>query len=146
VACIGHSQHRRLFYTGLSNPAWVAPLDKLKAFRPPADTAPGGWPEGEYLARVAGVAPREVLTALRPALSSSHPAVPRVLLDAALCAPVERSDEPLQAVRRWLEPPQRAWFSPEKLVALVRRLAEGTRPGAARRLADAMYRPCPATD
>lgn len=150
VARTGHLQHRRVFYSKLENPNWVAPLAKRGAFK----TAPrvdgrgqvsiDGWPEGEYLAKVASLAPNEVLAAVKPALTSDHPVVQRIVLDVVGQLPVEMVVTILPTIRRYLQLPWRAWLDPVKLVAVVRRLAEGSSAKQARTLAQSLYQPRPA--
>ena len=152
LARIGNPQHRQVFYSRLENPKWVAPLDKKGAFTDvPAVTVDeqgrmrfNGWPQGEYLARVASLVPREVIAALRPALDSDNPVVQRVVLDAASRMPAEDTASLVPAICGYLSQPHRAWLDATKLVAIVRRLAEGGKTKQAMRLAQVLYRPRPA--
>jgi len=65
LARVGNQQHRQVFYSRLENPKWVTPLYQKGAFADvPAATVDErgaarftGWPQGEYLARVASLAP-----------------------------------------------------------------------------------------
>lgn len=151
VARTGHIQHRRVFYSKLENPNWVVPLAKRGAFK----TAPqvdghgqanmDGWPEGEYLAKVASAAPDKVLTAVQPALANDHPVVQRIVLDIAEQVPVKSLVTILPTVRRYLQLPWRSWLDPVKLVAVIRRLVEGGCIKQARTLAQDLYQPRPAT-
>jgi len=152
LARIGNPQHRQVFYSRLENPKWVALLTKKGAFTDvPAVTVDeqgttrfNGWPQGEYLARVASLAPREVTAALRPALDSDNPVVQRVVLDAASRMPAEDTASLAPAICGYLSQPHRAWLDATKLVAIVRRLAEGGKTKQAMRLAQVLYRPRPA--
>jgi hypothetical protein len=149
LARIGNPQHRQVFYSKLENPKWVLPLTEKGAFNdvPPVTVDEQGvtlfvsWSQGEYLARMASVAPREVAAALRPALGSDNPAVQRVVLEAASRMPVEHAADLVTAIRSYVTKPYRAWLDPNKLVAIVRLLAEGGRMNHAKQFADALYRP-----
>jgi hypothetical protein len=150
VARTGHLQHRRFFYAKLENPNWVAPLMGHGAFK----TAPrtddrselsmDGWPEGEFLAKVACLAPDEVFAAVKPALSSDHPVVQRIVLDLAGQLPAEMVVSLLPTIRRYLQLPWLVWLDPLKVVAVVRLLAEDARVKQARAFAQILYRPRPA--
>ena len=152
LARIGNPQHRQVFYSRLENPKWVAPLTAKGAFTAvPAVTVDeqgrtrfSGWPQGEYLARVASSAPHDVIAALRPALDSDNPAVQRVVLDSAIRISAEDAASLVSAICAYLGQTHRAWLDPTKLVALVRLLAEGGKKKQAMRLAQAIYRPRPA--
>jgi hypothetical protein len=154
LARIGNPQHRRVFYAKLENPKWVAPLTKKKAFSdPPTVTvddqgAPRftGWPQGEYLAKVAPLVPRDVITALRPSLGSENPVVQRVVVEAASRMPAAEAAELVSAICGYVKQPYPALLDPTKLVTVVRRLAEGGKTKKAKELADALYRPRPSAE
>ncbi|MFJ9909673.1 hypothetical protein ACIRVK_43910 [Streptomyces sp. NPDC101152] len=152
VARTGHLQHRRFFYTKLENPNWVAPLTRHQAFKTVPRTdgrsqlSMDGWPEGEYLAKIARLAPDEVFAAVKPALTSDHPVVQRIVLDLAGQLPLEMVVSLLPTIRRYLQLPWLVWLDPLKVVTVVRRLAEGSRTKQARALAQILYRPRPAGD
>ncbi|GAA2004281.1 hypothetical protein [Catenulispora subtropica] len=147
VERLGHPQHRYVFYSGLANPHWVAPLTARKAFQSPPVVdgqgmfRGGGWPEGEYLARVAAQAPTEVIVALRPALASDHPSVQKIVLDIAAQLPAEAIVDLLPTLNRYLQSPWLAWLDPIKLTSLIPTLAEGGKAKKARELALLLYTP-----
>lgn len=154
LARIGNPQHRRVFYAKLENPKWVAPLTKKKAFSDaPTVTvddqgAPrfAGWPQGEYLAKVAPLVPRDVIAALRPSLGSENPVVQRVVVEAASRMPAADAAELVPAICGYVKQPYRALLDPNGLVAVVRRLVEGGKAKKAKELANALFEPRPSAD
>jgi hypothetical protein len=149
LARIGNPQHRQVFYSRLENPEWVMPLTKKGAFADvPAivvdeqgATRSTGWPQGQYLARVASLVPREVTAALGPALDSENPAVHRVVVEAASRMPAADAANLVPAICGYLRQSHRGWLDANKLVVIVRRLAEGGETKRAMRLAQVLYRP-----
>ena len=76
------------FFQQLSNPSWIAPLAKRGRFNhpPPLERVSKtayripSWPEGQYLLRMAAVAPEEVAAAIGAAcFESDNPAVHTLL-------------------------------------------------------------------
>jgi hypothetical protein len=120
------------FFQQLSSPSWIGPLAKRgrfdhppslervskTAFRMPA------WPEGEYLLRMAAVAPEEVAAAIGAAcFESDNPAVHTLLLEIAGAIAVPGSREIAAREITWLEK-QRSLFTlyPRKAAALITHL------------------------
>jgi hypothetical protein len=84
LARLGQPQERAYFFDRLENPLWVQPLRKAHAFAHPPDPIPAddpgyvsfpSWPEGAYLARIAGDAPDEVTKTLRGLSGNDNPNV-----------------------------------------------------------------------
>ncbi|MFD4606469.1 hypothetical protein ACFWPQ_51795 [Streptomyces sp. NPDC058464] len=149
LARIGNAQHRQVFYSKLENPNWVSPLTEKGAFTDVPSVSvddQGGmhftpWPQGEYLARVAPLVPREVNAALQPALSSDSPVVQRIVIEAASRMPADYAAGLVPTIRSYLNGPYRVWLDATKLVAIVCRLAEGGKRRHAKQLADGLFRP-----
>ncbi len=79
------------FFEKLSSPAWIEPLFRRGRFDHPPRIEPidkmyrfPSWPEGEYLLRMADVAPKEVAAAIKPVcFASNNPIVHRLLVEIA---------------------------------------------------------------
>ncbi len=60
IACFGDINMRFVFYTGLNNPQWIAPLSCRGVFASTSASSVDGyysqWPEGMYLSRMAALA------------------------------------------------------------------------------------------
>src|ERR1035437_720796 len=104
------------FFQQLSNPSWIAPLERVSktAYRIPA------WPEGQYLLRMAAVAPEEVTAAIGAAcFESDNPAVHMLLVEIAGIVPISGAREIATRELAWLEK-QRSLFTlyPQKAASL----------------------------
>ena len=154
LSSIGDLQHRRAFYAQLRNPLWIEPLNERQAFdNPPMPVQqPDGtwrrrpWPEGEYLARMAPLAPEQVASIFSRYLNHADPDVRRLVLSAAVQMPAAIAATLVDGIRRFFEAP--IWFDPDQLVRLIGLLAGGGQSAKANRLADAIFRPrrAPVTD
>ena len=120
------------FFQELSNPSWIAPLAKRGRFNhpPPLERVSKtayripAWPEGQYLLRMAAVAPEEVTAAIGAAcFESDNPAVHTLLVEIAGIVPASGAREIAAREIAWLEK-QRALFTlyPRKAAALVTHL------------------------
>jgi hypothetical protein len=89
-------QQRRHFFSNLAHPGWLEPLARAGMFKSPpprlvnpdGSWALQGWPEGQYLLRVAAVAPErvaDILLALPK--ENDNPAVASCVIDAATKMP-----------------------------------------------------------
>jgi hypothetical protein len=135
------------FFEKLSNPSWIEPLAKRGRFDyPPGIERIGNmyrfppWPEGEYLLRMADVAPEEVAAAIKPAcFASDNHIVHRLLVETArkLPPPLAR-DLALQEAAWVRQQGSLIPLYPEKAAALVEHLGTGEEPGAALELASAI--------
>lgn len=120
------------FFQQLSNPNWIAPLAKRGRFNhpPPLERVSNtayripAWPEGQYLLRMAAVAPEQVTAAIGAAcFESDNPAVHMLLVEIASIVPASGAREIAAGEIAWLEK-QRSLFSlyPRKAAALVTHL------------------------
>lgn len=120
------------FFQQLSNPSWIAPLAKRGRFNhpPPLERVSKtayripAWPEGQYLLRMAALAPEEVTAAIGAAcFESDNPAVHTLLVEIASIVPVSGAREITVPEIAWLEK-QRTLFTlyPRKAAALVTHL------------------------
>lgn len=110
LARIGDPQHRQVFFERLENPRWVSALAGRGVFATPPTVRKDGegrefwlpWPDGDFLARMAGVVPEEVLAALLPACESENAVVRGAIMRAAIAMPVEFSARLVEPLARFL--------------------------------------------
>ncbi|MGD0156651.1 MAG: hypothetical protein ABSB50_11160 [Terracidiphilus sp.] len=135
------------FFEKLSSPAWIEPLAKRGRFdHPPGIERIGNmyrfppWPEGQYLLRMADVAPEEVAAVIKPAcFASDNHIVHRLLVEIACKLPPPLARELAVQEAAWVrEQLSLIPLYPEKAAALVAHLATGGEPGAALELASAI--------
>lgn len=135
------------FFDKLTSPSWIEPLSKRGRFEHP----PGierienmyrlpSWPEGDYLLRMADIAPHEVAAAIKPVcFESDNPIVHRLLIDIAAKLPPPLARDIAVQETTWVRE-QRSLIPlyPEKAAALVEHLAVGGQARAAVGLTSAM--------
>lgn len=148
---LGSPQHRQFFYSRLENPKWVAPLAARGAFADiPASTVDetGGpqfeaWPQGEYLARMAGLVPNDVAAVLAhdQFKDTDNPIVQRAVVAAASGMPADQAQRLVNAICLYLSGTYRVYLDPEPLVAIIVLLAHAGQRKPAKKLAQAIYRP-----
>jgi len=120
------------FFQQLSNPSWIAPLAKRGRFNhpPPLERISKtayrlpAWPEGQYLLRMAAVAPAEVTAAIGAVcFESDNPAVHALLVEIAGIVPAPGARQIAAREIAWLEK-QRTLLTlyPRKAAALVMHL------------------------
>ncbi len=131
------------FFSELSKPSWIVPLANRGRFdHPPslervsenAYRIPA-WPEGQYLLRMALVAPEEVANAIGPTcFASDNPLVHTLLIEiASLLEAPQTSDIALKEIA-WLEKQHSLYtLYPQKAATLVLHLLEVGEVGAALR-------------
>jgi hypothetical protein len=119
------------FFSQLNTPVWITPLKDAGLFSgPPPPEIEGQyisfprWPESEYLARVAQLAPETVLEVLLQIPDTENIRVNEDLVKAALAMPAELAARLTTKAKQWARSPQYPLF-PEKLGELVAHLAEG---------------------
>lgn len=117
------------FFEQLSKPSWIAPLAKRGRFNHPpplvrvsesAHRIPA-WPEGQYLVRMAAVAPDEVASVVGPAAyESDNPLVHTLLLEIASFLPAIAARNLVGKEIEWLEK-QRSLYAlyPQRAADLV---------------------------
>jgi hypothetical protein len=120
------------FFQQLSNPNWIAPLAKRGRFNhpPPLERVSKtayripGWPEGQYLLRMAAVAPEEVTAAIgATCFESDNPAVHTLLVEIAGIVPASGARAIAAREIAWLEKqPSLFTLYPRKAAALVTHL------------------------
>ena len=135
------------FFSKLGSPAWIEPLSRRGRFRhPPAAEHIDNlirfrrWPEGEYLLRMAVVAPDQVAAAIDPVcFESDNPLVHQVLVEIASLLPPPLAKEVALRETAWVNK-QFTLFTlyPQKAAALVEHLAAGGEPEVALQLATAI--------
>jgi hypothetical protein len=150
---LGDLQHRRLFFERLQNPWWVRALDDVGAFNhvpsqqeDEADLRFRPWPEGGYLARMAGSVPEDVANVFLRLGATPNPYVARLVAQAAANMPAAVAVRLAKLVGGYLQEPWAHYLDPLDVVGLIKLLAEGNELRAASRLAAHAYRPRAAPD
>lgn len=133
------------FFGKLKSPEWIAPLQKKGRFsHPPTAIIEKtsirfpGWPEGEYLVRMAPLAPEAVFGAIDvKAYESDNHYVHQALLQIAAELPVPLAAQVALAEAKWASRQQRyiALYE-ETVIPVILNLAMGGRPDAALALLD----------
>lgn len=119
------------FFDKLTSAAWLEPLRAEGFFKhppePDRDYEKGTvsfppWPESRYLARMAVLAPEEVLEIALQIPDTKNVRVHEDLADAALAMQVDQAAKLVPKAKAWVESPYQLLL-PEKLGALVTHLA-----------------------
>lgn len=123
-------EHRRYFFGKCDNPDWLELLNKRGAFSSPQEPVKRdkyiqfvGWPESQYLARIANQRPKEVYEIIKD-LTSENQSVLDDFLDAALKSPADTASQYVKIIigKRWL----RGLYNlrlPDKAADLMEKLA-----------------------
>lgn len=131
------------FFAKLTSPDWIVPLQKRGRFsHPPPALSEGkyvrfpGWPEGNYLTRMAPIAPKAVFDAIDPSsYDSDNQHVHEILLEIAAGLTADLAADVAVAEAKWASKQVRFYgLYEEKLVSVVLKLANGKRSDAALRL------------
>lgn len=146
---LGDLQHRRVFYEKLDNPLWVDALAREGVFGSPPEVVvredgtshSQPWPEGNYLIRMAPLAPESVSRVMQRVSTSSNPYVHELLFRAALALPPDYAATFAKPLARFLE--VGSLSHAREVVSLAERLAEAEKPTAALRILQAAFRPRP---
>lgn len=128
------------FFAKLNSPDWITPLQKRGRFsHPPAAIVEKtsirfpGWPEGEYLIRMAPIAPEAVFAAIdAKSYESDNHFVHQILLQVAAELPVDLAARVALAEAKWSSQQQRFYhLYEEKIVPVILNLAAAGRSDAA---------------
>lgn len=122
--------NRVYFFDKLADPAWVGPLKERGFFSSPPDPverdggiAYPGWPEGDYLARVAEHAPDDVAAVLFDVPHTENLAVRAGLLEVAARLPHAYAVKYAKREAAWLEAQASVTLTyPEAVASLVKHL------------------------
>jgi hypothetical protein len=135
------------FFEKLTSPSWIEPLSKRGRFdHPPGIEHIGNmyrfppWPEGEYLLRMADIAPEEVAAAIKVVcFASDNHIVHRLLVKIAQKLPPSLAKELAREESAWVQRETSLIpLYPEEAGALVEHLARGGEPKAALELTSAI--------
>ncbi len=130
-------ENRTYFFGRLENPEWVAKLAARGLFAEPPKPVPmeepghfrfPPWPEGQYLARMASMAPVEVAEVLETCHQQpkvSNPLVTRPLLEAAQALPDEQLRSLGARVVGWIGAHYAEFFAEDAAEAIARLLSVG---------------------
>jgi len=122
------------FFAKLASPDWIGPLQKRDRFsHPPPALVEGkylrfpGWPEGNYLTRMAPIAPAAVFGAIDPSsYDSDNHYVHQILLEIAAGLTVDLAAEVAQAEAKWASKQVRFYgLYEERLIPVILKLANG---------------------
>lgn len=84
ILSLSSPEHRRIFFNGLNNPYWVAPLNREGYFvncAPVTIDSYEAWPEGKYLLRMSSHVPEDVKRVLEEMLDLHIPAVTHTAIE-----------------------------------------------------------------
>ena len=135
------------FFSKLTSPEWIAPLQSKGRFLHPPATVVGEnfirflpWPEGDYLVRMAPLAPGAVFGAIEAvAYASDNELVHQVLLQIAAELPVNLAAQIVEEEAKWASGQQRFFHMyEERIVPVILRLAAGGKGDVALKLLDAV--------
>jgi hypothetical protein len=146
---LGDMQHRRIFYEGLENPQWVKKLAARKVFDAVPDMTVDStgrlrsriWPEGEYLARMAALAPDLVTPILERLAATDNYWVQRIIVSGVANMSAGHARRLVRFIVKYLNNPYRFYLEPGKLVGIAETLQAGGNTGGAMELLNALYRP-----
>jgi hypothetical protein len=137
----------RYFFSNLQNPEWVEPLWAKGFFSSPPspvrDDANGvirvpGWPEADYLGRVASLVPDLVADIVLKMPATTNDRVHQSLVNVALQLPPNLASHLIDNIITWMPSAQFTTLS-MRLPQLVVHLAEGGQPKEAFRLAATIF-------
>jgi hypothetical protein len=147
IELLSRTANYQHFFEQLRSATWIEPLLERGFFRnPPEPIREGGyarvpvWVESQYLARVAPDAPDIVLKVLSDLPATENTRVHEDVVDAALVLPPASAVRLVSKLITFLDAPFHS-LVPEKLAALVERLAQNGRVAPAVRLAHALLQP-----
>lgn len=106
---LGRLQHRRIFYAGLNNPRWVGALTRAGAFREvpePTEDANGfiredPWPEIDYLTRMSGHVPGDVVAAVLALPGTRNSWIRRGICEIVATVPATKAGLLVPIVESW---------------------------------------------
>ena len=122
------------FFSKLTSPEWIAPLQRQGRFsHPPAKIVGENfirflpWPEGDYLVRMAPLAPEAVFGAIEAvAYDSDNELIHHVLLRIASELPVNLAAQVVEEEAKWASEQQRFFHMyEERIVPVILKLAAG---------------------
>lgn len=134
------------FFNQLKTPVWIEPLSKTGLFdhppEPEVDVTTGGrriwaWPQSRYLARVAELAPNEVLKVILEIPETTNSWVHMDYVEAALHMPPELAAQLVPKMQKWILN-DFASVMPIKMGSLLSNLAKGNQIDPALELARSM--------
>jgi hypothetical protein len=134
------------FFGKLTTAAWLGPLRAAGFFKnppdPERDLETGSihfpiWPESQFLARIAPLAPQTVLEIALEVPATMNPHVHDDLADVAIALPAALAVPLVPKAKEWIEAPYH-WLLPKKLGDLIEHLAKGGQESAALELAHAL--------
>ena len=143
------------FFSKLTSPDWIAPLQRQGRFmHPPAKIVGENfirflpWPEGDYLVRMASLAPEAVFGAIDAvAYASDNELVHQVLLQIAAELPVNLAAQVVEEEAKWASGQQRFFHMyEERIVPVILKLTAAGRGDVAFKLLDAVLHIEPAPE
>lgn len=135
------------FFSKLTSPDWIAPLQRKGRFSHPPEMVVGDnyiqfppWPEGDYLVRMAPLAPQAVFGAIEAvAYASDNELVHQVLLQIAAELPLNLAAQVVEEEAKWASGRQRFFHMyEERIVPVILKLAAGGNSDVALKLLDAV--------
>ena len=132
LSLFGNPGIRFVFYSGLTNPEWLAPLDMRKAFERGITQEFDGrhdasWPEAIYLRAIAHEKSEDVTKIIVRASSKPHPTIRLLAIDLGCYLPLEKAAIIAREATRWAREHYQDngffWIH-EEVTSLIARLME----------------------
>lgn len=145
-------QLRRVFYEGLKNPLWVAPLARAGAFQSPPEPEAGRdglvrdfiWPEIVYLTNMAPFVPHDVVDVVLSLEASTNAWVRRAVFRIGARVPAPEGKRLIPMLRSWKSADGFGWRTdPRHMVSFAVKLLEEGATKEGRWLANELFAPKP---
>lgn len=148
LASIADLSLRGLFFSELENPEWLEPLAGLGVFANPPDPQVDSegvervlpWPEGDYLVRIAGDRPEDVVTVLQAVAKSRNPWAQRAIILAARKLPSDGAKQLARSIANIVSTAS-GWLNGEDVFAVAASLCEAGEVDSAKLLLNALFAP-----
>ncbi|ASN19929.1 hypothetical protein [Arthrobacter sp. YN] len=142
-------QLRRVFFEGNNSPLWLQPLAAAGVFSTPPEPTPGDdgytrepyWPEIEFLTRMAGLVPDQVVGVFLALRSTSNSWVRRAVFDIGARIPAEHAARLVPMILEWGVDGLGWRTDPRSQGALTKNLLDNGETKAGLKLANLLFRP-----
>ncbi len=140
-----HPTYVRYFFSRLSSPDWLVPLEKQGFFsKPPSEIKEGGyvifpdWPLTKYLIKIAKNKPRDVMEIIKEMEKTDNFRVHIDLIDCAIQMPSSVAKEIVPFIKDWVDTPYLTLL-PEKIGELAVKLIHEGETNAALGTLDILF-------
>lgn len=131
VHTVSQPEQRRYFFERCNNPKWLKPLKDIDAFSDPQEVQREGgyirflgWPESQYLSRIADSESEEVFEIIKN-INTDNQSVLDDFVEAALKSPTNIASKYADLIikKRWIQNPYNLRL-PDKIAELMEKLAK----------------------